>query len=160
MCHNDTCEIITQSDHSFKSYDQKPQCSRYVYHWMRQIRFRVKFLCLLQTAISEGAPVSTVCSTPKAVCSVDEARALMKLVEPLHQPARKDNSALEGSKAHIFIPSCLLPFQKIVTVSIKTQFLGRARPSSTTWVPCYPPRLVLGHHLWSRHGVLRSKGVF
>jgi len=32
MCQNGTCEIISQSDHSFKSYDQKSKCSIYVYH--------------------------------------------------------------------------------------------------------------------------------
>jgi len=41
---DDTCEIISQSDHSFNSYDQKSKCSIYVYHWMRLIRFRVKIL--------------------------------------------------------------------------------------------------------------------
>jgi len=38
MCQDDTCGIISQSDH--KSYDQKSKCSRlYVYHWMRHIGF-------------------------------------------------------------------------------------------------------------------------
>ena len=27
-----TCEIISQSDYSFNSYDQKSKCSMYVYH--------------------------------------------------------------------------------------------------------------------------------
>jgi len=31
-CQDDTCEIISQSDHSFNSYDQKFKCSIYVYH--------------------------------------------------------------------------------------------------------------------------------
>jgi len=34
---------------------------------------------MLQTAESEGAPFSAVCSPSKAVCPADEARALMKL---------------------------------------------------------------------------------
>jgi len=43
---DDTCAIISQSDHSFNSYDQKSKCSIYVYHWMRLIRFRVKILAV------------------------------------------------------------------------------------------------------------------
>jgi len=42
MYQDDTWEIISQSDHSFNSYNQKSKCSLYVYHWMRLIRFRVK----------------------------------------------------------------------------------------------------------------------
>ena len=38
-------------------------------------------------------------------------------VEPLHQPARKDN-CIKSSKSHIFMPSCPLRLQ-IVTDSIK-----------------------------------------
>ena len=44
MCQEDTCEIISQPDHSFNSYDQKSKCSIYVYHWMRLSRFRMKVL--------------------------------------------------------------------------------------------------------------------
>ena len=29
---DDTCEIISESDHPFNSYDQKSKCSIYVYH--------------------------------------------------------------------------------------------------------------------------------
>jgi len=39
MYQDDTCEIISQSDHSFNSYDQNSKSSIYVYHWMRLIRF-------------------------------------------------------------------------------------------------------------------------
>jgi len=42
VCQDDTCEIISLSDHPFKIYDQKSKCSIYVYHRMRRIRFRVK----------------------------------------------------------------------------------------------------------------------
>ena len=31
---DDICEIISQSDHSFNSYDKKSKCSIYVSHWM------------------------------------------------------------------------------------------------------------------------------
>jgi len=34
MCQDETCEIISQPDHSFNSYDQKSKCSIYVYHWI------------------------------------------------------------------------------------------------------------------------------
>jgi len=44
MCWEDTCEIISQSDHSFNSYDQKSKRPIYVYHRMRLIRFRMKIL--------------------------------------------------------------------------------------------------------------------
>jgi len=39
MCQDDTFELLSLSDHSFKSYDQKSKCPIYVYHWMRRIRF-------------------------------------------------------------------------------------------------------------------------
>jgi len=44
MCQDDTCEIISQSDHSFNDHDQKFKCSIYVYHSMRLISFRMKIL--------------------------------------------------------------------------------------------------------------------
>jgi len=49
MYQDDTREIISQSDDSFNSYDQKSKCSIYVYHWMRLIRFRVKILAASDT---------------------------------------------------------------------------------------------------------------
>ena len=45
MCQDDTCEIISQSDHPIKSYDQKTDAP-YVYHW---IRFRVRILAASDT---------------------------------------------------------------------------------------------------------------
>jgi len=42
VCQYDTCEIISQEDHPFDSYDRKSECSIYVDHWMRHIRFCVK----------------------------------------------------------------------------------------------------------------------
>jgi len=30
MCQNDTCEIISQSDHPFKGYEQKSKCFTYM----------------------------------------------------------------------------------------------------------------------------------
>jgi len=53
VCQDDTGEIISQSDHSFNSYDQKPKFSIYVYHWMRLIRFSVKIL-----AASDKTPIA------------------------------------------------------------------------------------------------------
>jgi len=44
MCQNDTCEIISQSDLSFNSHDQKFKYSIYVYDWITPIRFRMKIL--------------------------------------------------------------------------------------------------------------------
>jgi len=44
MCQDDTCKIISQSDHPFNSKDQKFKFSIYVYHWMRLIRFHMKIL--------------------------------------------------------------------------------------------------------------------
>ena len=32
VCQDDTCEIISQSDYSFNSYDQKSKWSLYVHH--------------------------------------------------------------------------------------------------------------------------------
>ena len=50
MCQDDTvCEIISQSDHSFNSYDQKSKCSINVYHWMGRAKFRVKILAASDT---------------------------------------------------------------------------------------------------------------
>jgi len=45
----DNCEIISQSDHSFNSYDQKSKCSVYVNHWKRLIRFHTKILAASNT---------------------------------------------------------------------------------------------------------------
>ena len=42
VCQDDTCNIISQSDYPFKSYDQTSKCSIYVYHCMRLIRIRMK----------------------------------------------------------------------------------------------------------------------
>jgi len=49
MCQDDTCGIISQSDHSFNSYDQKSKCCIYVYGWMRLIRFPMKILAASDT---------------------------------------------------------------------------------------------------------------
>ena len=49
MYRDGTCEIISQSDHSFCSYDQTSKCSIYVYHWMRLIKFSVKILTASDT---------------------------------------------------------------------------------------------------------------
>ena len=44
MCQDDTCEIISLSDHLFTRYAQKSKCSIYVHHLMWHIRFCVKIL--------------------------------------------------------------------------------------------------------------------
>jgi len=49
MDQDDNREIISQSDHSFNSYDQESKCSTYVYHWMRLIRFSMKILAASDT---------------------------------------------------------------------------------------------------------------
>ena len=49
MCQDDTCDSFSQSDHRFKSYNQKFKCSIYVYHWMRHIKFRAKILAASDT---------------------------------------------------------------------------------------------------------------
>jgi len=49
MYQDDICEIISQSYHSFDSYDQKSKCSIYVYHWMRLIKFCMKILAASDT---------------------------------------------------------------------------------------------------------------
>ena len=49
MYQDDTCEIISQSDHSFNRYDQKFKSSIYVYHWIRLIRFHIKILAASNT---------------------------------------------------------------------------------------------------------------
>ena len=41
MCQDDTCEIISLSDHPFKGYAQKSRCTIYAHHWMRHTRFCV-----------------------------------------------------------------------------------------------------------------------
>jgi len=38
------CEIISQADHPFNSYDQKSKCSIHLPYWMRLIRFHMKIL--------------------------------------------------------------------------------------------------------------------
>jgi len=52
MYQDDTCEIISQSDHSFNGYGPKSKCSTYVYHWMRLIRFQYENL-LTQNLIAQ-----------------------------------------------------------------------------------------------------------
>jgi len=47
MYQDDTCEVISQADYSFNSYDQKSKCSIYVSHWMRLIRFSCENLSSL-----------------------------------------------------------------------------------------------------------------
>jgi len=49
MCQDDTCEIISQSNHSFNSYDQKSNRSIHFYYWMRLIRFCMKILAAADT---------------------------------------------------------------------------------------------------------------
>jgi len=46
MCQDedDTCEIISLSDHLLKGYDKKFKCFIYVDHWMKYIRLRMKIL--------------------------------------------------------------------------------------------------------------------
>jgi len=49
MCQDDICEIISQADHPFSSYDRKSKCSIYGYYQMRLIRFRTKILAASDT---------------------------------------------------------------------------------------------------------------
>jgi len=49
MYQNNIREIISQSDHSFNSYDQISKCPMCVYHWMRLIRFGMKILAASDT---------------------------------------------------------------------------------------------------------------
>jgi len=49
MYQDDICQIISQSDHPFKSYDRKSKSSIYAYHWMRHIRFGTKTLAAFDT---------------------------------------------------------------------------------------------------------------
>ena len=49
MCQDGSSETICLSDPAFESYEQKSKWSIYVYHWMRQIRFRVKILAASDT---------------------------------------------------------------------------------------------------------------
>jgi len=62
MCQNDTSEIISQSDHPFKSYDQKSKCSIYVYHWVRLIRFHMKILAASDTESDYGIHCHSTCT--------------------------------------------------------------------------------------------------
>ena len=48
LCQNDTCQIIPQSDHPFKSYDQTSKCS-VMSIIGRHIRFSVKILATSDT---------------------------------------------------------------------------------------------------------------
>ena len=41
ICQDDACEILSQSDYPFKSYNGKFKYSIYVYQRMRRIRFHV-----------------------------------------------------------------------------------------------------------------------
>jgi len=44
MYQDDTCEMISQSNHSFNIYDP-----HYVYHWMKPFRFCVEILAASDT---------------------------------------------------------------------------------------------------------------
>jgi len=140
-------------------------------------------LCLPQMAESEGAyfskfwivlehhhrtndrvwrcAFSTACSTSKAVCAADEARALMSLKWTRFITQQERTTPHKKWKIpYIFIGNHPLLF-KIVSDSIKiTPFLVRTRPNSMAPVVCYPPWVALGHRLWCRHCMLRSKAVF
>ena len=73
---------------------------------------------------------STACSTSKAVCPADEARALMELKKTRYINQQERTTPHKIRKIpYSFIGSCPLLFQT-VTDSIKIPFLARARPNS------------------------------
>ena len=76
-------------------------------------------LCLLQTAESEGAPFSTECSTSKAVCPADEARALMKLKWNRYINQQERTTPHEKLKNLILLYRVVLSFFKLLPIPLK-----------------------------------------
>ena len=95
MCQDDTCEIISQSDHPFNNYDQKSKCSIYVSHWMRHIRYHVKIL-----AASDRNPITqyTALGCYHSTCTGENRACITGLQEEIN------------IKGHVRNPSSTLNF--------------------------------------------------
>ena len=90
------------------------------------------------------------------VCPADEAYPLMKVKWNRYTSPHGRTAAHKRFNVPHFYTELFL---RLLPDSIKTPFLARVRPNSTTSVPRYLLWLALGHRLWSRHGVLKTKAV-